>query len=73
VARVYPNPSTGDFWLDAPAEGRYAVVDLSGRLVASGEARIGVNAVRLPKQAGAYVLRLEMGHTVSVHKLLVQP
>jgi hypothetical protein len=73
VARVYPNPSTGDFWLDAPAEGRYAVVDLSGRLVATGEAIAGVNAVRLPKQAGAYVLRLEMGHTVSVHKLLVQP
>jgi hypothetical protein len=73
VARVYPNPSTGDFWLDAPAEGRYAVVDLSGRLVASGEAIAGVNRVRLPKQAGAYVLRLEMGHTVSFHKLLVQP
>lgn len=72
AARVYPNPSTGDFWLEAPAAGRYTVVDLSGRQVAAGDAYPGVNSVNLPKQAGAYVLRLEMGHTVSVHKLLVQ-
>ena len=61
---VFPNPASGDFWIEVPAlveEGEYGLYALDGRKVKSGvlehgKTRVGTSAMA----AGVYVLRVEI-------------
>jgi hypothetical protein len=72
AVRVYPNPSSGQFTLEAPAGSAFVLMDLTGKVLRKGHTTASLTPLELFAPAGLYLLRVEAGSSVSVHKLLVQ-
>jgi len=59
IIRLYPNPTTGAFTLQAPADGTFAVYTLDGKQVEQYNITAGNNTLSLPKgiASGVYMCR----------------
>lgn len=53
---IYPNPSNGNFTLDAADTGNFVITDMSGRLVYSGVMQKGKNQISINVMPGLYIL-----------------
>ncbi len=75
AAKVYPNPTTGQFYVELAQAGtvQVTVTDLTGRVVASaaGEGtRIGLDLGSV--SGGVYFVRIQQGSASAIQKLIVE-
>jgi|GEM_PF-769348 len=70
---VYPNPSTGVFYVSNPNGAEYTLTDAMGRVLAQGLMAGSEYALDLSAHAnGVYFLRLERDGSASVARLIVE-
>lgn len=69
---LYPNPNTGNFFLEAPATGTYTVSDAAGRHIRSGLVKKGNNEIQLIAVPGVYYMTYLQNGKKSTVKFLVK-
>ncbi|MCM1531088.1 MAG: chitobiase/beta-hexosaminidase C-terminal domain-containing protein [Ruminococcus flavefaciens] len=70
--RLYPNPTEGDFSVEAPVEARVEIFSANGMLVKAFTMAAGVEEVRL-SNSGIYFVRLTAGNgQVAVKRVVVR-
>jgi uncharacterized delta-60 repeat protein len=68
---LYPNPSHGIFYLEAPADTRFEVYDLRGGRLMEGTVDNGSYALDLSAYSkGMYLLRVQSGNRVETRRLV---
>ena len=68
---VYPNPSNGIFYLEAPSETQYEVYELRGGKLLEGRVENGSHTLDLSAYAkGVYLLRLQSGERIETQRLM---
>lgn len=71
---VYPNPSVGIIQLEMPTDAptNYQVIDLSGKMVASGMIRSKIATLDLGLAAGTYFLQVTNENGTGVRKMVIR-
>ena len=71
ACRLYPNPTTGVFYVEVAENARMEIFTLGGVVVRSAELRAGKNELRLD-QSGIYFVRLTNGNGTAVKRVIVR-
>ena len=71
ACRLYPNPTTGVFYVEVAENARMEIFTLGGVVVRSAELRAGKNELRLD-QSGIYFVRLTNGTAATVRRVVVR-
>ena len=71
ACRLYPNPTTGVFYVEVAENARMEIFTLGGVVVRSAELRAGKNELRLD-QSGIYFVRLTNGNGTAVRRVVVR-
>ncbi|MBA3704948.1 MAG: T9SS type A sorting domain-containing protein [Bacteroidetes bacterium] len=70
---VYPNPSNGNFIIDTKSNGIIVISDMLGREILTKEFFSGKNQVSLLNESnGVYIVRVQIGSSYVIHKLVLQ-
>lgn len=69
---VYPNPSRGFFYFEAPERGNIIIADTAGRIIHSSLVHQGKNEIRLQGLPGVYFMLYQFNHRKSSVKLIIQ-
>ncbi len=72
IEKIYPNPSNGNFALDASAKGEILISDMSGRKIYSGTVAKGKNTVSINAKTGVYMLQIISGGKSQTTKLIIK-
>ena len=70
-ADIYPNPSTGEVFVELAENARMEIFTLAGKLIHRAELFAGKTELSL-NQPGLYFIRLENARGVQVHKIVVR-
>ncbi len=71
-AKIYPNPSKGNFTLETEKSGNYIISDLSGRLLHSGTVGKGKNNISAKLTPGIYILVYQSEGKKVSEKIIIQ-
>lgn len=66
--KLYPNPNSGQFYIETDSKQEYKIYDVTGRLVDSGELNTGKNNLKTSLKKGTYVLKTGS----STHKIVIK-
>lgn len=55
--KLYPNPNSGQFYIETDFKQLYYIYDVTGKLVASGELKTGKNNIKTSLKKGTYLLK----------------
>ncbi|MDE7357583.1 MAG: T9SS type A sorting domain-containing protein, partial [Bacteroidales bacterium] len=69
--RLYPNPTTGVFYVEVAESARMEIFTVGGVMVRSAELRAGKNELRLDR-SGIYFVRLMNAHGAAVNRVIVR-
>lgn len=69
---IFPNPSNGQFTLDAEKAGNIVITDLTGKLVHSSIIEKGKNQLKLNLQSGTYMLLYQSEGQKSTSKIIIK-
>ncbi|MDE5762212.1 MAG: T9SS type A sorting domain-containing protein, partial [Bacteroidales bacterium] len=69
--RLYPNPTTGVFYVEVAESARMEIFTVGGVMVRSAELRAGKNELRLDR-SGIYFVRLTNAHGAAVNRVIVR-
>lgn len=67
---VYPNPSSGKFWLKVDAKADVKIFDMNGRLLYSGSKEAGTSIMEHHFPTGAYIIQVQTEKGVASKKLI---
>lgn len=67
---VYPNPSSGKFWLKVDHRADVKIFDMNGRLLYSGSKEAGTSMMEHNFSAGAYIIQVQTEKGVSSKKII---
>ena len=67
---VYPNPSSGKFWLKVDHRAEVKIFDMNGRLLYSGSKEAGTSMMEHNFSAGAYIIQVQTEKGVSSKKII---
>lgn len=68
---VFPNPNTGNFFLQSEQPYAYNIYDLNGRLIHSGQGGIGITTISVDLKNGIYILETLFGHESQRRKIQI--
>lgn len=69
---VYPNPSSGKFWLKTDSKATVSIFDLNGRLLYSGVKEAGTSMMENNYAAGNYIIQIQTEKGTSTKKLIIK-
>lgn len=72
IEKIYPNPSNGNFTLDASSKGEIIVSDMSGRKIYGGTVTKGKNNVSVNAKPGVYMLQFVSEGKSQTTKLIIK-
>lgn len=67
---VYPNPSTGKFWLKVGSKATVKIFDLNGRMLYSGVKEAGTSMMEHNFSAGTYIIQVQTEKGITSKKLI---
>ncbi|SMC70373.1 carboxypeptidase regulatory-like domain-containing protein [Moheibacter sediminis] len=67
---VYPNPSSGKFWLKVDKKAAVKIFDLNGRILYSGEKEAGTSMMEQKFSAGTYIIQVQTEKGITSKKLI---
>lgn len=67
---IYPNPSSGKFWLKVDKKAAVKIFDLNGRLLYSGEKEAGTSMMEQNFSAGTYIIQVQTEKGTTSKKLI---
>lgn len=68
---LYPNPTSGEFFITSEQDGLLKIIDLSGRLAYQTNTRKGLNNIHLALTKGLYIVQIYSESRVFETKLIV--
>lgn len=69
--RLYPNPTSGRFYLETDRDARVEVFSANGSLIESFDLNVGLNEMNL-RQKGVYFVRVSNGKASTVKRVVVR-
>ena len=69
--RLYPNPTSGRFYLETDRDARVEVFSANGSLIESQDLNTGLNEMNL-RQKGVYFVRVSNGKASTVKRVVVR-
>ena len=72
VLKIFPNPTEATLSVNSHSDGELQLIDLNGQMVLSKLVSSGVSQLRLPGEAGTYILQFIDGDKIEIHKVIVQ-
>jgi hypothetical protein len=69
---IYPNPTSGKFWIKTDQAGAVKIFDLNGRLMYSGEKQAGTTLMEETYSTGTYIIQVETAKGVTSKKLIIK-
>lgn len=70
---VYPNPNNGAFYIDAPFNANYSVLNAAGQLISEGQTQAGQTQINLSNYSnGLYMVRIATQTQTAVIKVIKQ-
>lgn len=69
--RLYPNPTSGRFYLETDRDARVEVFSANGSLIESFDLNVGLNEMNL-RQKGVYFVRVSNGKALTVKRVVVR-
>lgn len=67
---IYPNPSSGKFWLKVDKKASVKIFDLNGRLLYTGEKEAGTSMMEQNFSAGTYIIQVQTEKGTTSKKLI---
>lgn len=67
---IYPNPSSGKFWLKVDSKASVKIFDLNGRMLYSGEKEAGTLMMEHNFSAGVYIIKVQTEKGITSKKLI---
>lgn len=68
---IYPNPSAGQFIIEAERDGEIEITNTTGEVVYAQPVKQGTNQVRTWLAGGSYFAKLKTAHAVGVKRVLI--
>jgi len=70
---VYPNPNNGAFYIDAPYNANYSVLNAAGQIISEGQTQAGQTQINLNNYSnGLYMVRISTSTQTTVIKVIKQ-
>ncbi|MDE7337697.1 MAG: T9SS type A sorting domain-containing protein, partial [Bacteroidales bacterium] len=69
--RIYPNPTTGVFYVEVAESARMEIFTVGGVMIRNAELSEGKNEIRLDR-SGIYFVRLTGAHGAAVNRVIVK-
>ena len=72
VQLLYPNPTSGNAFIEVEENKTFTIYDFTGALIDNGRLSKGINEVLIPDNAGVYFLRISNGEHSTIQRVIVQ-
>lgn len=69
---IFPNPSSGKFWLKLDSKATVSIFDLNGRLLYTGVKEAGTSTMNHNFASGNYIIQIKTEKGVSSKKLIIK-
>jgi uncharacterized protein YjdB len=71
AVKAYPNPSNGEFTLEAPVNSEVSVMDITGKLIYSTVTTVDKSTISIGT-SGIYLLKVKTNGSVLINKIIVK-